>query len=127
MPLVLKTSSVLPRRYAFHRVTVARPLLSLGGISHGIGKGQVCQLARTTVIVWGTSRRVSLLWNRDFIEEYGVKVNVLGDLQMLPEDLRDVMAAVMDASKHETKMMLNVCFAYTSRQVAGMIVQRAIS
>eukprot|EP00300_Choanocystis_sp_HF-7_P038121 c54708_g1_i1.p2 GENE.c54708_g1_i1~~c54708_g1_i1.p2 ORF type:complete len:275 (-),score=41.06 c54708_g1_i1:109-933(-) len=56
-----------------------------------------------------------LLAERDFIDEHRVRIRVLGNLALLPADLRAIMAEVEAVSAHHTRMTLNVCFAYTAR------------
>ncbi|XP_047455766.1 dehydrodolichyl diphosphate synthase complex subunit DHDDS [Mugil cephalus] len=56
-----------------------------------------------------------LLEERENLEKHGVCIRVLGDLNMLPLDLQQLIAkAVLTTSSHN-KCFLNVCFAYTSR------------
>ncbi|XP_048578160.1 dehydrodolichyl diphosphate synthase complex subunit DHDDS isoform X2 [Nematostella vectensis] len=56
-----------------------------------------------------------LLEERDMIDKHGVCVRVLGDLSMLPDDLQRSIARAVNFSKHNTRHVLNVCMAYTSR------------
>uniref|UniRef100_A0A1I8GU80 Alkyl transferase n=1 Tax=Macrostomum lignano TaxID=282301 RepID=A0A1I8GU80_9PLAT len=56
-----------------------------------------------------------LLQELDRLRAYGVCVRVLGNLQLLPADLRAAAARVMQATSSHSKARLNVCFAYTSR------------
>ncbi|KAM8846881.1 dehydrodolichyl diphosphate synthase complex subunit DHDDS isoform 1-T4 [Synchiropus picturatus] len=56
-----------------------------------------------------------LLEERENLEKHGVCIRVLGDLNMLPLDLQEVIAKAVLATKTHNKCFLNVCFAYTSR------------
>jgi len=55
------------------------------------------------------------LREEEIIEKYGVCVRVLGDLELLPPDVREAMARVMEKSKNHKRSILNVCFSYTAR------------
>lgn len=56
-----------------------------------------------------------LLDEMDNLKKHGVCIRVLGDLNMLPLDLQQLIAKAVVATKNHNKCFLNVCFAYTSR------------
>ncbi|XP_068592464.1 dehydrodolichyl diphosphate synthase complex subunit DHDDS isoform X2 [Cebidichthys violaceus] len=56
-----------------------------------------------------------LLDERENLEKHGVCIRVLGDLNMLPLDLQQLIAKAVVSTKAHNKCFLNVCFAYTSR------------
>ncbi|KAM6910071.1 dehydrodolichyl diphosphate synthase complex subunit DHDDS [Xenentodon cancila] len=56
-----------------------------------------------------------LLEERDNLEKHGVCIRVLGDLNMLPLDLQQLIAKAVLTTRTNNKCFLNVCFAYTSR------------
>ncbi|MEQ2281413.1 hypothetical protein AMECASPLE_030032 [Ameca splendens] len=56
-----------------------------------------------------------LLEEQENLEKHGVCIRVLGDLNMLPLDLQQVIAKAVIMTKNHNKCFLNVCFAYTSR------------
>uniref|UniRef100_A0A8C6WWP2 Alkyl transferase n=1 Tax=Neogobius melanostomus TaxID=47308 RepID=A0A8C6WWP2_9GOBI len=56
-----------------------------------------------------------LLDEMDNLKKHEVCVRVLGDLNMLPLDLQQLIAKAVVSTKHHNKCFLNVCFAYTSR------------
>uniref|UniRef100_A0A7N4V1E5 Alkyl transferase n=1 Tax=Sarcophilus harrisii TaxID=9305 RepID=A0A7N4V1E5_SARHA len=60
-------------------------------------------------------RRASINWLREKLEKHGVCIRVLGDLQLLPLDLQELIAKAVQATRNYNKCFLNVCFAYTSR------------
>ncbi|XP_041463127.1 dehydrodolichyl diphosphate synthase complex subunit DHDDS-like [Lytechinus variegatus] len=57
-----------------------------------------------------------LLEEKDQIMKHGVCVRVIGDLDLLPRDVQEVVAEAMFISRDNTRATLNVCLAYTSRQ-----------
>lgn len=56
-----------------------------------------------------------LLDEMDNLKKHEVCIRVLGDLNMLPLDLQQLIAKAVVATKNHNKCFLNVCFAYTSR------------
>ncbi|KAL9889476.1 dehydrodolichyl diphosphate synthase complex subunit DHDDS-like [Glossina fuscipes fuscipes] len=56
-----------------------------------------------------------LLEERAKLHEYGVRVRIIGNLSLLPDDLQSLMAQVMLETEKNNKLFLNVAFAYTSR------------
>ncbi|XP_071494705.1 dehydrodolichyl diphosphate synthase complex subunit DHDDS-like [Diadema antillarum] len=64
-----------------------------------------------------------LLEERDQIMKHGVCIRVIGDLNLLPRDVQEVVAEAMHISQHNTRATLNVCLAYTSRQEMASAVR----
>jgi ditrans,polycis-polyprenyl diphosphate synthase len=58
----------------------------------------------------------NLLEERDKIKENQVCIRVFGDLSLLPKELQLLMAKIIDISKNNSRLYLNVCFVYTSRE-----------
>lgn len=56
-----------------------------------------------------------LLDEKDKLQEKGVKIRVIGNLDMLPRDIQKTLAEAMLLTKDNNKSILNVAFAYTSR------------
>uniref|UniRef100_A0A6I8N627 Alkyl transferase n=1 Tax=Ornithorhynchus anatinus TaxID=9258 RepID=A0A6I8N627_ORNAN len=56
-----------------------------------------------------------LLEEQEKLRKHGVCIRVLGDLHLLPRDLRELIARAVRATRSYSKCFLNVCFAYTSR------------
>ncbi|CAO3698330.1 unnamed protein product [Rhizopus stolonifer] len=49
------------------------------------------------------------------VHEYGIKIKFIGNLSLLPEDVRQVANKVMEETKHHKERIFNVCCPYTSR------------
>ncbi|KAG1544401.1 hypothetical protein G6F51_006081 [Rhizopus arrhizus] len=49
-----------------------------------------------------------------FVHEYEIKVKFIGNLSLLPIDVREVANKVMEETKHYDKRIFNVCCPYTS-------------
>ncbi|XP_011499815.1 PREDICTED: dehydrodolichyl diphosphate syntase complex subunit DHDDS [Ceratosolen solmsi marchali] len=56
-----------------------------------------------------------LLDEREKMMEYGVCVRVIGNLSLVPQDIRILMAEAMRITKHNNRAFLNVAFSYSSR------------
>lgn len=56
-----------------------------------------------------------LLEERDKLMKEGICIRVIGNLSLLPSDLRKLIAEAMLMTKDNNKAVLNVAFAYTSR------------
>lgn len=61
------------------------------------------------------SRLVQICDNGDLAEQYGVKVKILGDRSLLPPDVQEVCQRAEKLTEKNSKVRLNVCFPYTSR------------
>lgn len=49
------------------------------------------------------------------LNEHGVRIMVIGNLSLLPEDLQKLIAKAMIITEHNYKLFLNIAFSYTSR------------
>nr|XP_022292130.1 dehydrodolichyl diphosphate synthase complex subunit DHDDS-like [Crassostrea virginica] len=56
-----------------------------------------------------------LMQEKELIQKHQVCVRVLGNLTMLPMDIQELIAECVHFSKDNKRAVLNVCFAYTSR------------
>nr|ACO10812.1 Dehydrodolichyl diphosphate synthase [Caligus rogercresseyi] len=66
-----------------------------------------------------------LLSETERLKEKGVRVQVLGNLSLLPEDLQKTIGQCVNATKGHNKCTLNVAFAYTSREELTSSIRRA--
>ncbi|XP_029164778.1 dehydrodolichyl diphosphate synthase complex subunit DHDDS-like [Nylanderia fulva] len=60
-------------------------------------------------------RLQQLLEEKDKLREQGICIRVIGNLSLLPEDVRQLCAEAMIITKNNNKATLNLAFAYTSR------------
>ncbi|GJQ10902.1 hypothetical protein GpartN1_g2693.t1 [Galdieria partita] len=56
-----------------------------------------------------------MLDSRDIIQRYRIRVTLVGDLSLLPEDLQHLMHSVMKETAKNEGPRLNICFSYTAR------------
>lgn len=47
------------------------------------------------------------------LARHGVQVRVIGDLSLAPQAVQQAAAAVMSATAHHKRAVLNLCFSYT--------------
>mmetsp|Transcript_65718 Transcript_65718/g.161806 ORF Transcript_65718/g.161806 Transcript_65718/m.161806 type:complete len:440 (+) Transcript_65718:251-1570(+) len=57
-----------------------------------------------------------LVCEHGFLEKNQIRVQVLGDLALLPERVQRAASRAMRLSKHHKRAILNICLSYTSRQ-----------
>lgn len=57
-----------------------------------------------------------LMQERELIHKHGVCFRVLGNLSLLPRDIQEIIAEAVHITKHNSRAILNICFAYTSRE-----------
>lgn len=66
----------------------------------------------------------SLLDELDKVNEAGIRVRVAGDLDRLPEDLKERVEKIQDMTCNNDRAYLNICMAYTSRHELSAAIQR---
>ena len=59
--------------------------------------------------------------------ELNAKINILGDLSALPEDIRQMLIGIMEDTRGITGNLLNICVNYGARQDVLQAVNRAVS
>jgi len=68
-----------------------------------------------TLMQLAREKFLKLLEEKDKLAENGVCIRVIGNLTLLPDDLRKLVAQAMLMTKDNNKAILNVAFSYTSR------------
>ncbi|XP_034489994.1 dehydrodolichyl diphosphate synthase complex subunit DHDDS [Drosophila innubila] len=56
-----------------------------------------------------------LLEESNRLDEHGIRIRVIGNIELLPADLQRLIATAMLRTERNDKLFLNVAFAYTSR------------
>ncbi|TGZ84783.1 Di-trans-poly-cis-decaprenylcistransferase [Ascodesmis nigricans] len=63
----------------------------------------------------------------DLLDRFGVKLRVLGQLDLVREDVREVIDEAIDITKDNNKCVLNICFPYTSRNEITTAVRSIVN
>lgn len=59
---------------------------------------------------------LELVEEQGFLQRNNVRVQVLGDLELLPPHVQRAAAKAMRVSRHHDRAVLNICMAYTARE-----------
>ncbi|KXS19212.1 dehydrodolichyl diphosphate synthetase [Gonapodya prolifera JEL478] len=62
-----------------------------------------------------------------FIQKNGIRVRVLGDLELLPEDVRRAAKSAMEWTKTNRRANLNICIPYTARHELANAVEELLN
>ncbi|KAL9093148.1 MAG: hypothetical protein Q9159_000507 [Coniocarpon cinnabarinum] len=62
----------------------------------------------------------------EMLNKYGARIQVLGQRELLPQDVQDKINRAVGLSKHNSKAVLNVCFPYTSRDEITSAVRKVV-
>ncbi|KIM39468.1 hypothetical protein M413DRAFT_446971 [Hebeloma cylindrosporum] len=69
---------------------------------------------------------VELTENGDILDEYGVRLNVIGKTELLPESVQKAVRRAEDRTRHNNRAIFNLCMPYTSRDEITTAVQSCI-
>lgn len=64
-----------------------------------------------------------LLEEKERLHENGVRIRILGNLGLLPEELQQLMSEAMLMTEQNNNLFLNIAFAYTSREEITNAIQ----
>lgn len=62
----------------------------------------------------------------ELCEQYGIRVRILGNVELLPKDVQQILRETEDITKKNTRAVLNVCFPYTSRDEMATALKRTV-
>jgi len=62
----------------------------------------------------------------DMLDKYGVRLNVLGKVEMLPENVQRSVRIAQEITKDNDRSILNLCMPYTSRDEIATAVHSAV-
>jgi len=80
--------------------------------------GPLMELARAKLL--------ELCKHGDLLQQYDVRLNVLGDAALLPPDVQQAVSLAEDLTKNHKSAILNVCMPYASRHEMTMAIQSAV-
>ncbi|EKX39223.1 dehydrodolichyl diphosphate synthase, partial [Guillardia theta CCMP2712] len=67
-----------------------------------------------TIMKLAEEKLNELAEERGFLDRHGIKVQILGDLDVLPQHVKAAACRAMKVSEHHEQAVLNICIAYTS-------------
>jgi ditrans,polycis-polyprenyl diphosphate synthase len=68
-----------------------------------------------------------LIAEEEKLREHGIRVNIIGDLKLLPEDVQQLIASAIKITEDNNKFTLNVAFSYTSREEITSAMRESVS
>ncbi|KAH6887313.1 dehydrodolichyl diphosphate synthetase [Coprinopsis sp. MPI-PUGE-AT-0042] len=69
---------------------------------------------------------VELCNHGDLLDQYGVRLNVIGRTNLLPESVRAAVKKAEDMTRNNTRAILNLCMPYTSRDEMVQSVEACV-
>jgi len=79
-----------------------------------------------TLMQLAREKYIRLLEEKDKLKEKGVSIRVIGNLSLIPEDLRKTMSEAVLTTKDNKEAFVNVAFAYTSRDEIAHSLQTIV-
>ncbi|KLO14873.1 dehydrodolichyl diphosphate synthetase [Schizopora paradoxa] len=80
-----------------------------------------------TLMNLAKTKLTELCEHGDLLEQYGIRLNVLGKVSLFPEDVQAVVRRAEELTKHNSRAILNLCMPYTSRDEMASAMQAAVS
>jgi ditrans,polycis-polyprenyl diphosphate synthase len=69
-----------------------------------------------TLMKLAAERLLELVEEKGFLQRNSIRVQVLGDLELLPPHVQRAAAEAMRITRHHDRAVLNICMAYTARE-----------
>lgn len=69
---------------------------------------------------------IEFLEHESLVMQHGVKVRILGNLQLLPKKVKRAVANVMLHTKDNSNALLNICFPYSSKEEITRLTQNTV-
>ncbi|XP_011204581.2 dehydrodolichyl diphosphate synthase complex subunit DHDDS [Bactrocera dorsalis] len=142
---IMRSGGYIPRHIAFvmdgnRRYAKSQHLRNIEGHSHGFDKLSKCLrwcldigIKEVTTFAFSIEnfkrseeevkdlldlareKFLNIINDEAKLNEHGVRILVIGNLNLLPEDLQKLIAKAMTITEHNDKLFLNIAFSYTSR------------
>lgn len=62
----------------------------------------------------------------DLCDQFGIRIRILGNLDLLPPDVRRTLEETEEMTKSNSKATLNVCFPYTARDEIATAIRGSV-
>lgn len=63
----------------------------------------------------------------DLCEQFGIRIRIVGNIQMLPKDVKEILCNTEKITANNNRAILNVCFPYTSRDEITSAIKSAVA
>ncbi|KAF9183296.1 cis-prenyltransferase [Haplosporangium sp. Z 767] len=80
-----------------------------------------------TLMELAKTKLAELCEHSELVNQYGIGIRVLGNVSLLPDDVRKVVRRAVELTKKNTRAILNMCFPYTSREELTMASRSLVS
>jgi len=80
-----------------------------------------------TLMDLAKTKLAELCENGDLLEQYGIRLNVLGKVSLFPEDVQAVVRRAEELTKRNSTAILNLCMPYTSRDEMASAMHAAVA
>ncbi|KAG5359232.1 Dehydrodolichyl diphosphate synthase 6 [Yarrowia sp. E02] len=77
------------------------------------------ELIRNNIVVLGSKDEMA--------ERYGLAIKILGNRDLIPEDILELIVRVEESTKNNKRGRLNICFPYTSRDDIAQAIQKVVT
>ncbi|KAH3669461.1 hypothetical protein OGAPHI_001582 [Ogataea philodendri] len=61
------------------------------------------------------SKMKQVIEHGELCDRYGIRIRILGNVKLLPHDVRDSLLEAQEMTKNNTRAVLNICCPYTAR------------
>jgi len=68
----------------------------------------------TALMKLAEEKLLELCQHGDLLDEYGVRLNVIGNVKLLPQSLQSVVRKAENMTRHNNRSIFNLCMPYTS-------------
>ncbi|KAG6911412.1 hypothetical protein DXG01_016509 [Tephrocybe rancida] len=79
-----------------------------------------------TLMGMAEDKLVELCEHGDLMDQYGVRLNVVGNVELLPESVQKAVRKAERMTRHNNRAIFNLCMPYTSRHEITMAVQSCV-
>lgn len=80
-----------------------------------------------TLMSLAKTKLAELCEQGELLEQYGIRLNVLGKVSLFPEDVQVVVRRAEELTKKNSRAILNLCMPYTSRDEMASAMHAAVT
>ncbi|PPQ82810.1 hypothetical protein CVT25_009188 [Psilocybe cyanescens] len=80
----------------------------------------------SSLMALAEEKLLELCGHGDLLDQYGVRLNVIGNVKMLPESVQRAARKAEDMTRHNKRAIFNICMPYTSRDEMTTAVESCV-